>query len=226
MSVNVLQRLLRSLMINKSYLTESVPDYWASRPSMNKKDIDAEEGDAPEDSAKRIVGKCYSRALTGKLRKLIVDSGASFHLVGVKSLTNRELKSMRSAANPVSLMSANGVVYADTEVDIFVGELGIKVTAYVLEDTPALLSLGKLVEDFGLEYRWSKNQAPTLKTPGGKVIRCRPLQNVPYIAAGPAGEAPGETLSQRWHRQALDIWKAADERKAARECPGLGKGNT
>ena len=44
---------------------------------------------------------------------------------------------------------------------MYVKEFDLFVTAMLLEDTPAVLSLGKLCEDHGYNYHWTSGQKPT-----------------------------------------------------------------
>ena len=53
----------------------------------------------------------------------------------------------------------------------------------VLEDSPSVLSLGKLVDEHGFEYRWTKHNVPILISEDGKVIKCRTANFVPRITA-------------------------------------------
>ena len=50
--------------------------------------------------------------------------------------------------------SAGGLVEAYWEVDIYVADLDIIVPVFVLENSPSVLSLGKLIDDHDLEYTW------------------------------------------------------------------------
>ena len=56
-------------------------------------------------------------------------------------------------------------------------------TVMLLEDTPAVLSLGKLCEDHGHTYHWSSGQKPHL-TKKGKRINCNISHYVPFIVPG------------------------------------------
>ena len=55
--------------------------------------------------------------------------------------------------NPTVVRSANGEVHTHEEAQVFVRDLSLFVTVQLLEETPAVLSLGKLCEDHG--YRMS-----------------------------------------------------------------------
>ena len=51
-------------------------------------------------------------------------------------------------------------------------DLDLFVTVQILNDTPAVLSLGKLCEEHGKIYEWASGQKPHLTKVGMK-IRCK-----------------------------------------------------
>ena len=55
--------------------------------------------------------------------------------------------------------------------------------AMLLEETPAVLSLGKLCEDHGYTYHWTSGQKPHL-TKNGKRIDCNISNYVPFVVLG------------------------------------------
>ena len=57
------------------------------------------------------------------------------------------------------------------------------VTVMLLEDTPAVVSLGKLCEDHGNTYHWTSGQKPHL-TNKGKIIGCNISNDVPLVVLG------------------------------------------
>ena len=64
-----------------------------------------------------------------------MESGASTHMVSTKDLNSAELETVRVLRTPTTVITANGVV-----------------TRQILEDTAAVLSLGKLCEDHGYSH--------------------------------------------------------------------------
>ena len=76
-------------------------------------------------------------------------------------------------------MTANGKVQTREEGTVYVKELDIFVTVMLLEDTPAVLFLGKLCEDHGKTYHWTSGQKPHL-TQNGKNIFCIIWNYVPF----------------------------------------------
>ena len=92
-------------------------------------------------------------------REFIVDSGASFHIISKKDLTKSELKTLRPLQQPFMLPPANGDIKANEEALLRVRPLqGEQVTAIVVKEAPALLSLGKLCNKNGFEYHWRKRR--------------------------------------------------------------------
>ena len=91
-------------------------------------------------------------------RELVVDSGASTHM----SKSPAELDTLRRSRNPTTVVTANGEVQTSEEAQVYVHELGLFVTVQLLEDTPAVLSLGKLCEEHGYSNEGVSGQKPRL----------------------------------------------------------------
>ena len=101
-------------------------------------------------------------------RKFAVDSGASMHV---------------TSRSPTTVMTANGEMQTREEATVFVKELDLFVTVMLLEETPAVLSLGKLREDDGFSYHWTSGQKPRLIR-NGKRIDCNVSNYVPFVVPG------------------------------------------
>ena len=72
----------------------------------------------------------------------MVDSGASMQMVSRKDLNSAELETARISKSPTTVVTANGEVLTKEEGIVYVKELDLFVTVMLLEDTPAVLSLG------------------------------------------------------------------------------------
>ena len=77
-----------------------------------------------------------------------------------KDLNSAELDTVKVSQNPTKVVTAIGEVQTKEEVTVHVRELDLFVTVMLLEDTPAVLSLGKLCEDHGYSYHWTSGQKP------------------------------------------------------------------
>ena len=74
------------------------------------------------------------------------------HMVSKRDLNSAELETVRISKNPTMVMTANGEVQTREEANLYVKELDLFVTVMLLEETLAVLSLGKLCEDHGKTY--------------------------------------------------------------------------
>ena len=76
-------------------------------------------------------------------REFVVDSGASMHMISKKDLSKAEMETLTKSCSPTIVKTANGEVQTQEEAIVYVKELGIFLTMKVLENTPAILLLGK-----------------------------------------------------------------------------------
>ena len=65
----------------------------------------------------------------GYEREYLVDSGATYHCIGNKDLTDKEKKTIRPLEHPVEIYTAKGRTLATHEAMVEVKELGITVRA-------------------------------------------------------------------------------------------------
>ena len=82
----------------------------------------------------------------------VVDSGASMHMVSKRDLNSADLETMRISKSPTTVMTANGKVQTREEATVHVKESDLCVTVMLVEETSTVLSLGKLIEEFGYTY--------------------------------------------------------------------------
>ena len=127
-------------------------------------------------------------------REFVVDSGASMHMVSEKDLNSAELETMRTSRSPTALMTANGEVQTREEATVYVKQLDLFVKVMFFEETPAVLSLGKLCEDHGYTYHWISGQKPHLNR-NGKRFDCNISNYVPFMVPGLSASSSSTTLS-------------------------------
>ena len=94
----------------------------------------------------------------------------------------------------ISETPTNGEVHTNQEATVYVHDLELFVTAHVLEDTTAVLSLGRLCEDHGYSHEWASGQKPHL-TQNGRNIRCNTENYVPIVVPGLSTGASISTAS-------------------------------
>ena len=91
-------------------------------------------------------------------REFVVDSGASMLMVSKKDLSNAEMDTLTKSFSPTIVITANGEVQTHEEAIVYVKELDIFLTMKVLENTSAVLSLGRLCDENGYSYEWINGQ--------------------------------------------------------------------
>ena len=116
-------------------------------------------------------------------REFVVDSGASMHMISKKDLNSVELETVTTSKSPTTVITANGEVQTNEEATVYVSKLGIFLTMKVLEDTPAVLSLGKLCDEHGYSCEWINGQKPHLIKNGIR-MQCNTENFVPIVVPG------------------------------------------
>ena len=69
---------------------------------------------------------------------------------------------LTKSCSPTIVITANGEVQTHEEATVYVKEFDIFLTVKVLENTPAVLSLGKLCDENGYSDEWINGQKPHL----------------------------------------------------------------
>ena len=116
-------------------------------------------------------------------REFVVDSGASMHMISKKDLNDAEMDTLTKSCSPTTVITANGEVQTHEEATMYVKELDIFWTMKVLEDTPAVLSLGKLCDENGYSCEWINGQKPHLIKNGIRK-QCNTENFVPIVVPG------------------------------------------
>ena len=68
------------------------------------------------------------------------------HMISKKDLSDAEMDTLTKSCSPTIVITANGDVQTHEEATVYVKELEKFLTMKVLENTPAVLSLGKLCD--------------------------------------------------------------------------------
>ena len=82
-------------------------------------------------------------------------------MISQKDLSDAEMDTLTKSCGPTMVITVNGEVQTHEEAIVYVKELDIFLTMKVLENTPAVLSLGKLCDENGYSYEWINGQKTT-----------------------------------------------------------------
>ena len=85
------------------------------------------------------------------------------HMISKKDLSDAEMDSLTKSRSPTVVVIANGKVQTHEEAIVYDKELDILLTMKVLDNTPAVLSLGMLCDENGYSYEWINDQKTTCR---------------------------------------------------------------
>ena len=117
-----------------------------------------------------------------------------------------------SARIPTAVVTANGEVQRNEEAQVYVHDLDLFVTVQIFDDTPAVLSFGKLCEEHGYSYEWASGQKPHL----GPVRHLRRYSRTheEHLQVQQSCEGDDEALGNRRDRQKKTNSKQRRKREA------------
>ena len=118
------------------------------------------------------------------------------HMISKKDLSDAEMDTLTKSCSPTTVITANGEVQTHEEAIVYVKELDIFLTMKVLENTPAVLSLGKLCDENGYSYEWINGQKPHLIKDGIRII-CNTENFVPIVVPGLSNSSSGSSSALR-----------------------------
>ena len=95
-------------------------------------------------------------------RTLLVDSGASHHLISDETLSEAEIAKVRPC-KPIKMQTANGDLTVDKETEVYIKDLNITVRAKLLPRTTSVLSMGKLVKDHYFKVTWTRDDGAIIE---------------------------------------------------------------
>ena len=93
------------------------------------------------------------------------------------------MDTLTKSCSSTKVITASGEVQTHEEATAYVKELDTFLTMKVLENTPAVMSLGKLCDENGYSYEWINGQKPHLIKNGIR-IPCNTENFVPIVVPG------------------------------------------
>ena len=119
------------------------------------------------------------------------------HMISKKDVSNAEMDTLtKSCSPPTIVITANGEVETHEEAIVYVKELDIFLTMKVLDNTPAVLSLGKLCAEDGCSYEWNNGQKAHLIKDGIRII-CNTENFVPIVVPGLSSSSSASSSTLR-----------------------------
>ena len=106
------------------------------------------------------------------------------------------MDTLTKSCSPTIVRTANGEVQTHEEAIAYVKEKDIFLTLKVLDNTPAVLSLGKLFDENGYSYEWINGQKPHLIKDGIR-ITCNTENFVPIVVLGMSSSFSASSSTSR-----------------------------
>ena len=125
---------------------------------------------------------CISLPVQAKDRRFILDSGSGHDLISARKAERMNLK--KRVCDPIMFHTANGSTATQTEAEIDLGTFDEISQAYVLDDTPSVMSLGKRCMEEGYSFVWPSGKMPFMITKNGERIDLTIHDNIPYVDLG------------------------------------------
>ena len=141
-----------------------------------------------------------------KPTRWLADTGAASDLVSFDAVDKRYITKAKDHEQ-VTLYTANGPIDVDKKVQLKIGKLG-HADVLLLDETPAVFSIGKRVMNEGYSFVWKNNRQPYLIDSKGIKIPLEVEGDIPYliddskpsyacpVPAESAEEAPSEHEQQ------------------------------
>ena len=141
---------------------------------------------------------CLTVPILERDRRFILDSGSGHDLISERKAERMELDTQQ--CDEICFHTANGTTSTNTHATIDLGTFTKKPLAYVLKDTPSVMSLGKRCMDEGYSFIWPERRLPYLIAPNGRKIPLIVRDYIPYISLGspecePINDAEAKAVS-------------------------------
>ena len=118
------------------------------------------------------------------------------HMISKKDLSEAEMDTLTKSCSPTTVITANGEVQTQEKAIVYVKELDMFLTMKVLENTPAVLSLGKLCDENGYFYEWINGQKPHLSKNGIRIF-CNTKKFVLIVVPNLSSSSSGPSSTSR-----------------------------
>jgi len=115
-------------------------------------------------------------------RAWLCDTGCPYDLTARSNLPSDALVHIHPADEPVELETANGLVNVDEQVTLQINGITEQIEAYLMEESPDVLSIGSRCELHGYGFHWEPySKKPYFVDPDGKRVTLVSVDQCPYL---------------------------------------------
>ena len=137
---------------------------------------------------KRVIDKGVFRCMVQpvilrKKIKFLMDTGCGHDLISKKKIERHDLETLVTP-EPISFQTASGITDTDLVSNFQADSFKEPINAYVLGDTPSVLSVGKRCMNQNYSFIWPPGREPFMIDPDGKRISLFVNGDIPYVRVG------------------------------------------
>ena len=138
--------------------------------------------------SKRVIDKGVFRCMVQpvilrKKIKFLMDTGCGHDLISQKKIERRDPETLVTP-EPISFQTANGITDTDLVSNFQAESFKEPINAYVLGDTPSVLSVGKRCMNQNYGFVWPPGREPFMIDPDWKRISLFVNGDIPYVRVG------------------------------------------
>ena len=144
------------------------------------------------------MANAYSTVKIGKKVKFIMDTGCGYDLISQRKAQELGLNVVEGNDRMV-FMTANGITETREVTKCTVDSFSEEAKPFVLEQTPAVFSVGMRCMKLGYTFVWPPGKQPFMINSSGKRIDLHSKDDIPYLIPGDGSEPHDEQLASDIH---------------------------
>ena len=159
------------------------------------------------------LGYAYSTVKISKKMKFIMDTGCGYDLISHRKARELDLD-VHEGNDRMVFLTANGITETREVAKCSVDSFQEEAKPFILEQTPAVLSVGMRCMKLGYTFVWPPNDQPFMINQFGKRISLHSKDDIPYLIPGNDSEPKDDKL-------ASDIFELLSKREVVADAPAL-----
>ena len=159
------------------------------------------------------LGYAYSTVEISKRMKFIMDTGCGYDLISHRKARELDLD-VHEGNDRMVFLTANGITETREVAKCSVDSFQEEAKPFILEQTPAVLSVGMRCMKLGYTFVWPPNDQPFMINQSGKRISLHSKDDIPYLIPGNDSEPKDDKL-------ASDIFELLSKREVVADAPAL-----
>ena len=159
------------------------------------------------------LSSAYSTVKVNKKVKFIMDTGCGYDLIHQRKARELDLHT-NEGEDKMVFMTANGITETREVAKFNVDSFSEETKPFVLEQSPAVFSVGMRCMKLGYTFVWPPKDQPFMINPVGKKIESHSKDDIPYLI-------PGEGSLPHDDQLATDIYNLLNGKVVIADAPAV-----